>query len=69
VSVALGGADLGVAEQAPDHFKRGAARNQQGGEGVAQIVDADVGDFLLLTWREERRKPPLGSAFKRLFAL
>ena len=43
VGVALGGADLCVAEQPPDHFQRGAPGDQQRGEGVAQIVNADVG--------------------------
>lgn len=45
MGVALGRADLGVAEEAADHFRRGAARNQQRGEGVPQVVDADVGDL------------------------
>jgi hypothetical protein len=45
VGVALGGADLGVAEEATDHFQRGAAGDEQRREGVAEIVDADVGDF------------------------
>ena len=47
VGVALGSADLGVTQQPTDHFQRGPARNQQGGEGVAQIVDTDIGDFSL----------------------
>ena len=44
MGVALGGADLGVTQQPPDHFQRCAARYQQGREGVTQVVDADVGD-------------------------
>jgi hypothetical protein len=44
VGVALGGADLGVAEQSSNHFQRGAAGHQQGCESVAQIVNADIGD-------------------------
>jgi len=44
VGVALRGANLGVAEQPPDHFQRRPAGNQQRGESVAQIVNADVGD-------------------------
>jgi hypothetical protein len=42
---ALGGADLGVAQQPPDHFHRCPARNKQRGDGVAQVVAADIGDF------------------------
>ena len=54
VRIALGGADLGVAEEAANHFQRCAARDQQGREGVAQVVDADVGDLrdLLHLWPE-----------------
>ena len=44
MGIALGGADLSVAQEPPDHFQRCPARNQQGSEGVAQIMDADVGD-------------------------
>ena len=47
MGVALGGADLGVPQQPPDHFQRRAARHQQRGEGVTQIMDANVGDFSL----------------------
>jgi len=43
VRVALGGADLGMAEQLSDHLERSAPRNQQRGEGVAQIVNAVTG--------------------------
>lgn len=45
VCVAMGGADLGVAEEAADHFQRCAAGDQQRSEGVPQVVDADVGDL------------------------
>jgi len=45
VCVALDGADLRVAEEAPDHFQRCAAGDEQRGEGVAQVMDADVGDL------------------------
>ena len=45
MGVSLGGADLGVAEQPPDHFQRGPAGDQQGCEGVAQVVDVDIRDF------------------------
>jgi len=45
VGIALGGADLGVAEQPPDHFQRGPARDEQRGEGMEQVMDADVWDF------------------------
>ena len=45
MGIALGGANLGVAEQPPDHFQRGPAGDQKRGEGVAEVVDADVGDF------------------------
>jgi hypothetical protein len=45
VGVALGGADLGVAEEATDHFQRCAARDEQLREGVAEVVDADIGDL------------------------
>lgn len=38
VSVALGGTDLGVAEEAADHFQRSAAGDEQGREGVAQVA-------------------------------
>lgn len=31
-----------MAEEAADHFQRCAAGNQQRGEGVAQVVDADI---------------------------
>lgn len=34
VRVALGGADLGVAKQAADHFQRRAAGDEQRSEGV-----------------------------------
>jgi putative DNA-invertase from lambdoid prophage Rac len=47
VGIALGGADLGVTQQPPDHFQRGAAGDQQRGEGMAQVVDTDVGDLRL----------------------
>ena len=45
MGIALGGPDRCMAKQSPDHFQRGATGDQQGGEGMAQIVDADVGDF------------------------
>ena len=47
MGVALCGADLAVAEQSTDHFQRCPARDQQRGEGVAQVVDADVRDVCL----------------------
>jgi hypothetical protein len=45
VGIALGGADLGVAEEAADHFQRGAARDQQRCKRMPQVVDTDVGDL------------------------
>ena len=42
VGVALGGADLGLLEEAANHFHRGAAGEQQGGKGMAKAVDVDV---------------------------
>ena len=45
MGVALGGAELCVAEQPPDHFQRGAPGDQQRGEGVAQIMNADAGEI------------------------
>jgi hypothetical protein len=42
VGVALGGPDLGMTQQPPDHFQRCPAGHQQRGEGVAEVVDADV---------------------------
>lgn len=35
VGITLGRADLGVAEEATDHFQRSAAGDEQRGEGVA----------------------------------
>lgn len=40
--VTLRGLHLAVTQKAPDDFKGCAAADQQGGEGVAQIVDADI---------------------------
>ncbi len=40
--VAQGGLRLAVAQQFADHFQRGPAADQQGGKGVAQVVDAHV---------------------------
>ena len=45
MGVAMGGANLGVTKESPDHFQRGAAGKQQRGEGMSQVVNADVGDF------------------------
>ena len=42
VEVFLGGGDLGVAHPVHDGFEVGAAGEQPGGVGVAQVVDADV---------------------------
>ncbi len=33
-----------MAQQPPNHFQRGAARNQQLGEGVPQIIASNIGD-------------------------
>ena len=44
VGIALGGSDLGMSQPPPDHFRRCAAGDQQRGEGVAKVVDANVGD-------------------------
>ena len=45
MGIALGGADLGMAKQPPDHFQRCAAGDEQGGEVMAQIVDTDIRNF------------------------
>lgn len=45
VGIALGGADLGVAEEAADRFQRGAAGNQQRCEGVARAASAEFYDI------------------------
>lgn len=42
VGIPLGGPDLGVAQQPPNHFQRGSTGHQQGCKGMAQIVDTDV---------------------------
>lgn len=36
-ALALGGADLGVIEEAANHYLRGVARDQQQREGVAKL--------------------------------
>lgn len=43
VCVALRGLHLAVAEELADHFQRRAAADQERGEGMAQVMDADVG--------------------------
>ena len=43
VRITLGGLHLAVAQELADHFQRCAATDQERGEGVAQVVDADVG--------------------------
>ena len=45
MGIALGGAEPGVAQQPPLHLQGCPARDPQGGEGVAQILDVDVGDI------------------------
>jgi len=45
MGVSLRGLHLAVAEQLADHFQRGATADQQGSEGVAQIMDAHIGKF------------------------
>jgi hypothetical protein len=45
VGIALGRLHLRVAQQLADHFQRGATADQQGREGVAQVVDPDIGQF------------------------
>ena len=42
VEVFLGGLDLGVAHAVHDRFEVGAAGEEPGGVGVAEVVDADV---------------------------
>ena len=42
VEVLLGGLDLGVAHAVHDGLEVGAAGEEPGGVGVAQVVDADV---------------------------
>ena len=43
VRIALGRLHLAVAQQLADHFQRRTAADQQGGEGVAQVVDPHLG--------------------------
>ena len=45
MGVSLRGLNLRMAEELADHRQRHAARNEQRREGVAQIVDADGGQF------------------------
>ena len=47
MGVALRGLNLRMAEEIADHRQRHATRNEQRREGVAQIVDADGGQFCL----------------------
>ena len=42
MGISLGGARLRMPEQFADHFQRGAAADQQRGEGVAQVVNAHI---------------------------
>lgn len=48
MGIALRGLHLAVAEQLSDHFQRRATADQQGCEGMAQIMDAHVGKFGVL---------------------
>ena len=45
MGIALRRLNLGVAEELADHRQRHAARNEQGREGVAKVMDADGGQF------------------------
>jgi hypothetical protein len=45
VGVALRRANPGVAEEATDHFQRRTAGDQQGCEGAAEVMYANVGDL------------------------
>ncbi len=45
MGIALGGLNLRMAEELADHRQRHAARNEQGREGVAKVMDADGGQF------------------------
>jgi hypothetical protein len=45
VGIALGGLHLAVTQQFPDHFQRGPTADQQGGKGVAEIVDPNIRDL------------------------
>ena len=55
VGVTLRGLDLRVAEELSDHRQRHAARNEQRREGMAQIVDADAGQFRLSRTSSQNR--------------
>jgi len=48
VGVALRGLNLRVAEELADHRQRHAAGNEQRRKGVAQVMDADAGQFGLV---------------------
>ena len=50
MGIALGGLRLAVTQQLADHFQRGAAADQERGEGVAQVVDPDILDPDLLLY-------------------
>ena len=54
VGVALRGLHLAVAQKLADHFQRGTTADQQGSEGVAQVVDAQIGQLgILLNFHPE----------------
>ena len=71
VGIAQGGLHLTVTQQLADHFQRGAAADQQGRKGVAQVMDPDVlQPALLLDLRPEAAEvAQVCAQAARLFAL